>query len=132
MVAFGWVGAGAGLLPGAGTPWGIRLGALAAYGALAGVAYGAIMNLWTWPFLADGSAIAWDPSGTFAENLRHYLSFYLVTSLAWDMARAIGNVVLVVALGRPLLGALDRAAKRMRLSIVPVTTAARRSATSVG
>jgi len=132
MVAFGWVGAGAGLLPGAGTPWGIRIGALAAYGALAGVVYGAIMNLWTWPFLADGSAIAWDPSGTFAENLRHYLSFYLVTSLAWDMARAVGNVVLVVALGRPLLGALDRAAKRMRLSIVPVTTAARRSATSVG
>ena len=132
MVAFGWVGAGAGLLPGADTPWRVRIGTLAAYGAVVGVAYGAIMNLWTWPFLADGSAIAWDPSGTFAENFRHYLSFYLVTSLAWDMARAVGNVVLVVALGRPLLGALDRAAKRMRLSIVPVTTAARRSATSVG
>ncbi len=117
MVAFGWVGAGAGLLPGAGTPWRIRLPALAAYGAAAGLFYGAVMNLWTWPFIADGSAIAWDPHGTLGLNLHHYASFYLVSSLAWDLARAIGNAVLVLVVGKPLLAALDRAAKRMRLTV---------------
>jgi energy-coupling factor transport system substrate-specific component len=117
MMAFGWVGAGAGLLPGAGSPWRVRIPMLAAYGAFAGLAYGAVMNLWTWPFIADGSAIAWNPSGGLAINVRHYAAYYLVSSLAWDLARAIGNAVLVLALGQPLLRVLDRAARRMRLTI---------------
>jgi len=90
-----------------------------------------------WPiFLIAGiETVRIDPGNTVVTPLDLHdfpWSHSLVTSLAWDMARAVGNVVLVVALGRPLLGALDRAAKRMRLSIVPVTTVARRSATSVG
>jgi energy-coupling factor transport system substrate-specific component len=122
MVAVGWVGAGAGLLPHAG-PWRRRLLALAAYGAVTGYLYGAIMNLWSWPFLVDGSAIAWDPAATASENLRHYAAFYAATSFAWDTFRAVGNAVLVVVLGRPLLGALDRAARRMHLHVAPATFA---------
>jgi energy-coupling factor transport system substrate-specific component len=117
MVAFGWVGAGAGLVPGRAASWPTRIWWLAVYGFASGLLYGAVMNLWTWPFIADGSSIAWDPEGGFALNLQHYLSYYLITSLAWDMARAIGNVILVVVLGRALLGALDRAAHRMRLTL---------------
>ena len=41
----------------------------------------------------------------------------MATSFAWDTFRAVGNVILVVVLGRPLLGALDRAARRMRLEL---------------
>ena len=63
MIAFGWVGLGAGLLPRDGS-WTVRIGALAAYGFVVGYLYGAIMNLWTWPFLALGSAIGWDPTAT--------------------------------------------------------------------
>jgi hypothetical protein len=44
----------------------------------------------------------------------------MTTSFVWDTFRAIGNLVLVVVLGRPLLGALDRAARRMRLELAPV------------
>jgi energy-coupling factor transport system substrate-specific component len=117
MVAVGWVGVGAGLLPK--TSWGLRIGALAAYGFVAGYVFGMVMNLWEWPFFASGSAFAWDPTGGATTNLRHYLGFYMATSFAWDTFRAIGNVILVVVVGRPLLGALDRAARRMRLELTP-------------
>ncbi|MGZ4132199.1 MAG: ECF transporter S component [Actinomycetota bacterium] len=116
MVAVGWVGAGAGLLP-HGDSWRTRLLLLAAYGVVSGYLYGAIMNLWSWPFVTDGTAIAWDPGAGAAVNLRHYASYYAITSFAWDTFRAVGNAVLVLVLGRPLLAALDRAARRMHLEL---------------
>ena len=115
MVAVGWVGLGAGLLPR--TPPRRRIVALTLYGFAAGYVFGAVMNLWSWPFLTSGSAFAWDPAAGAAVNLRHYASFYAATSLAWDTFRAVGNAVLVLVLGRPLLAALDRAARRMRLDL---------------
>ena len=118
MVAMGWVGAGAGMLPR--TPGRTRVLALAAYGFVAGYLFGAVMNLWSWPFLTSGSSVAWDPAAGAATNLRHYVSFYMATSFAWDTFRAIGNAALVLVLGRPLLAALDRAARRMRLDVGPV------------
>ena len=117
MVAVGWVGMGAGLLPK--TTWRVRIGSLAAYGVVSGYLFGAIMNLWSWPFLTAGSAISWDADAGAATNLRHYATFYAATSFAWDTFRAVGNAVLVLVLGRPLLGALDRAARRMRLDVGP-------------
>ena len=71
------------------------------------------MNLWSWPFLTTGTAVDWDPAADAATNLRHYLTFYAASSFAWDTFRAVGNAALVLLLGRPLLGALDRAARRM-------------------
>lgn len=115
MVALGWVGAGAGLLPRG--PWRVRIAALTGYGFVVGYLYGGIMNLWSWPFVTDGSALAWDPSAGAGVNLRHYATFYAATSFAWDTFRAAGNAALVIVLGKPLLGALDRAARRMRLDL---------------
>jgi energy-coupling factor transport system substrate-specific component len=125
MVAVGWLGAGAGLMPGRGTKWPVRIGVLAVYGLVGGYLYGAIMNLWLWPFMTSGSAIAWDPSAALAQNLRHYATYYAATSFAWDTFRAVGDAVMVVALGRPLLACLDRAAKRMRLDVHDAVPAAR-------
>ena len=85
---------------------------------MSGYLYGLVMELWFWPFLTDGSALAWDPGGGTWMNVRHYLGFYVVDGLAWDTFRAVGNVVLVVAIGRPVLAALDRAARRMQLHVV--------------
>ncbi len=116
MVAVGWVGMGAGLIPHSESwPW--RIGLLAAYGFVAGFIFGAIMNLWSWPYLAGLSELGWDPREGAAENLRHYALYYAATSAGWDVFRAIGNVVMVVALGRPLLASLDRAARRMHLEL---------------
>jgi energy-coupling factor transport system substrate-specific component len=117
MVAVGWVGGGAGLLP-HGRTWTTRIAVLAAYGVVSGYLYGLVMELWFWPFVTGGSALAWDPTAGAIVNLRHYLSFYLVDGFAWDTFRAAGNAVLVIAIGRPVLGALDRAARRMQLHVV--------------
>jgi energy-coupling factor transport system substrate-specific component len=118
MVAVGWVGAGAGLLPrGTDVSWRVRIGALAAYGFVIGYLFGAVMNLWVWPFVTSGSSLSWDPAAGAAANLHHYLTYYMATSFAWDTFRAIGDAALVLALGRPLLGSLDRAARRMRLHV---------------
>ena len=118
MVAVGWMGMGAGMLPrGPGTSWRVRIGALAAYGFVAGYLFGAIMNLWVWPFLTTGSTLSWDPDASAVTNLHHYLTYYAATSFGWDTFRAVGNAALVIALGRPLLRSLDRAARRMRLDV---------------
>jgi len=116
MIAVGWVGAGAGLLPRNGK-WPLRLGALAAYGLVTGYLFGALMNLETWPFFAYGSGLSWVPGADVATNLDNYLAYYALTSATWDTFRAVGNVVLVLTLGRPLLGALDRAARKMHLEL---------------
>jgi energy-coupling factor transport system substrate-specific component len=115
MVAVGWVGLGAGLLPR--RPMRRRIWALALYGFASGYLFGAIMNLWSWPFLTAGSSLGWDPAAGVATNLRHYAAFYAATSFAWDSFRAVGNAALVLLLGRPLLAALDRTARRLRLDV---------------
>jgi energy-coupling factor transport system substrate-specific component len=117
MVAVGWVGGGAGLLP-HGRSWRTRLAVLAAYGVLTGYLYGMVMELWFWPFLTDGSALAWDPTAGSITNLHHYASFYVVDGFAWDTFRALGDAILVIAIGKPVLAALDRAARRMQLNVL--------------
>lgn len=116
MVAVGWVGMGAGFVSRT-ERWPVRIGSLAVYGFVAGLLFGAVMNLWFWPFATGSSELGWSPVLGSAENLRRYLTFYLATSLGWDLLRAIGNAVMVVLLARPLLGALDRAARRMHLEV---------------
>ena len=120
MIAVGWVGMGAGLIP-RDTGWKVRIGALALYGFVAGYVFGAVMNLWFWPFGSRGLDVGWAPELGGAANFRRYLAFYLQTSFAWDTARAIGNAALVVVLGRPLLATLDRAARRLRVEVRVVT-----------
>jgi energy-coupling factor transport system substrate-specific component len=79
--------------------------------------FGALINLYFWPFLAGSSRLGWNAASGGLVNLRHYAAFYSVTSFAWDAIGAVGNAVLVIVLARPLLGALDRAARRMNLEL---------------
>ncbi len=116
MIAVGWVGMGAGLIP-RNASWKARVGMLAAYGFVAGYVFGAIMNLWFWPFGSRGLEVGWAPQLGGGANLRRYAGFYFQTSFAWDTARAIGNAALVLVLGRPLLATLDRAARRLRVEV---------------
>lgn len=119
MLACGWVGLGAGLLglalTGRVTPRGrVELAALAVYAALAAYAFGAVMNLWFWPFtLGGGTTISYVPGGGLIENLRRFAVFTATTStFTWDTVRAVTNVVAVVLLGRPVLGTFARARRR--------------------
>ena len=85
---------------------------LAIFGALWGLLFGVIMNLWFWPFTAPGvdadSALYWQPGLPAGETLARYLRFYAITSLWFDLLRAVGNVVLVLLLGAPVIRLLER------------------------
>jgi energy-coupling factor transport system substrate-specific component len=114
MIAAGWVGLGAGLLPAARGRREIAL--LAGYGAFAAIAYGFLLNLWFWPFLTTDSqlpaAVSYVPGAPVGENLVHWLRFDLLTSLGFDIPRAALTVALVVVAGRAVLLALRRASRR--------------------
>lgn len=120
MLGLGWMGAGAGWLgriTGRLRPR-AEVAALAAYGWVWGFAYGAILNLWFWPFVRDGGPLSWEPGIGVAAAAGRYWSFYVATSFAWDAAGALVNALLVLAVGGPVLAALRRAAAR----IEPVAT----------
>ena len=86
----------------------VELTSLALFGAFWGFLFGAIMNLWFWPFVAQGESISWEPGLGLGETLRHYWSFYLLTSAGWDGFAALGNLVFVLAAGRPVIDLLTR------------------------
>lgn len=111
MMAAAWVGLGAGLLPRRVT--GAReIAMLAAYAALACIAYGFVMNLWFWPFSTNlPEQIAFLPGAPFAENVLQWWRFNLVTSLGYDLPRAVLTVILIVLAGRPILIALRRVSR---------------------
>src|SRR5262249_30603194 len=96
MLALGWLGACAGLL-GLVTRQvrpSFEVVALAVYGWCWGFLYGAIMNLWFWPF-ARGGALDWRPGMGVGATLARFWSFYVATSLPWDAAAALTNAALI-------------------------------------
>jgi energy-coupling factor transport system substrate-specific component len=111
MICAAWIGAGAGLIPLSTRPVTQRY-ALAAYGALVGFLFGALMNLYSWPFAAPGTDIEqslyWVPGLSLAETAQRYWRFYLTTSLVHDAARAIATAVLLLLAGPPIVRMLLR------------------------
>jgi energy-coupling factor transport system substrate-specific component len=97
--------------------WGLAL-----WGALVGLLYGGLMNLWFWPFVAPEAAPdpsqAWDPAAGVAGLLSHYLAFYLATSLPVDVVRGLGNALLLRLLALPLLKLLRRFHERFTFTVV--------------
>ncbi|QKW10700.1 ECF transporter S component [Streptomyces sp. NA04227] len=114
MLSMGWFTMGAGLLPGPERLCGrAELAVLAAYGGLASLAYGTLMNLAGWPFMnALSSSLAFDPDLPLHQNLTRFLAYCLATSLGWDLGRATLTVVLTCTLGGTVLRALRRATRR--------------------
>ena len=56
----------------------------ALFGAYWGLLYGAITNLWFWPFWVGGPDVTYQPGIGVFEAFRRYWNFYLLTSLGWD------------------------------------------------
>jgi energy-coupling factor transport system substrate-specific component len=111
MFGAAWVGFLAGCLPPARGRRELLM--LAVYGAIAGLAYGLVMDMWFWPFATTpGSEISFEPGAGIVENLRRFWAFHLVSALGFDIPRALGNAALVLVLGSPVLAALRRAAHR--------------------
>jgi energy-coupling factor transport system substrate-specific component len=118
MVTCAWIGFGAGCLPRA--TGRAELALLAAYGVVCGLMFGLLLNLSFWPFARYyPPQIAFLPDAGTSTNLVHWLRFDITTSLGFDVPRAIGNAVLVVVVGRPVLAALRRVGRRAAFGVNP-------------
>lgn len=119
MLGAAWVGLGAGLLPQVRGK--AELGLLALYGAIASFAYGLLLNLWFWPFTAGlPDAIAFVPGAPIGENLFAWLRFTVLTSLGYDIPRAILTVTLILIAGPVVLTALRRVSRKAAFDAAPV------------
>jgi energy-coupling factor transport system substrate-specific component len=110
MFACGWNGMVAGWIPQFTRNPRLEVGMLAVWGFFSGFLFGAIMNLWFWPFFADpsGTSFAFTPGAGAGSTLVIYGLFYVATSFLWDAWRAVGNALLIVLLGIPILRLLRR------------------------
>ncbi len=122
MLVAGWVGMGAGLLPRRVTGRG-EVALLVVYGVLAAYAYGLLMNLWGWPFIAgiqvpgqDSTELSYVPGAPVLENLHRFVLYTLLTSTGgWDTGRALTNALAIALLGPAVLTTLRRAARKARV-----------------
>jgi energy-coupling factor transport system substrate-specific component len=122
MLGCAWTGYGAGCLPRATGRREVAL--LATYGAVSGLLYGLLLNLSFWPFaLYLPPQVSFVPGGSISTNVAHWVRFDLTTSLGFDIPRAVGNAVLVLFLGGPVLAALRRVSRRANFAATPTFTA---------
>ena len=119
MFAAGWVGLLSGWLPRLGRRPRAETVMLAIWGLAWGFAFGALMNIWFWPYLAPpgGSELYWQPGVSLAETLKRYAAFYVITSLWWDIVRAAGNFVLLFLFAGPILRLLRRFQQRFYFQV---------------
>jgi energy-coupling factor transport system substrate-specific component len=90
---------------------------LAVFGFIWGLLYGAVINVYFWPFAVGTTEQAWTPGIGLGETLTRYAAFYVATSLWWDLVRAGGNVALILLLGAPTVQALTRFQRRFHFEI---------------
>jgi len=130
MFTAGWVGMTAGWLGRISNFKSQRLGfgigtlrfeiaLLSAVGFAWGLLYGLIINVYFWPFAMGPVEQTWMPGTGVGEMLARYAAFYVATSLGWDLARAVGNVVLILLLGAPTVRALTRFQRRFYFEVRP-------------
>lgn len=113
MMAAGLIGFGAGFLPQPKSKR-LRLAILSAAAVVGSFAYGALMTMWNWPFLAGtGTSISYVAGAPLLNNLARFIQFELVTGgLIWDLGRAITTVVLVLLTAPALQATLSRVARK--------------------
>jgi energy-coupling factor transport system substrate-specific component len=114
MLSSSWIGLFAGLLPRAEGKREIAL--LATFGVVCAYAFGALLNLWSWPFTlgtGTGGDLSFVPGDSVLSNLHRFWLFNLATSTwGWDTGRAVTNAVCIVTVGPALLATLRRAGRR--------------------
>jgi energy-coupling factor transport system substrate-specific component len=121
MFAAGWMGLSAGALGLARARLGrarrLEMAALGLLGLAWGFLYGAIMNLYAWPFTLGAAEQSWSAGIGPGETIGRYAVFYLATSFWWDVAGAIGNLLLILALAPSLVPAFGRFHRRAQVAI---------------
>ena len=126
MLTSGWVGMSAGWLRALGLS-GAREGRLGRVehallcvsGLIWGLLFGAITNLYFWPYAQGPVSQTWSSGLSLRETLVRFGAFYAATSFPWDSARAVGNVALLLPLAAPTVRALTRFRRRFRFQAGP-------------
>ena len=106
MAAWGAIGVAGALLARAARGREIGRGTLAIVCGLAGLAFGAVMNLHMWILYSGDHSLA-------------QLGAYFATSLPFDLAHAVGSVVFCLAFGPALVRALRRYRTRFEIVWLP-------------
>jgi len=121
LFAVGWVGAVAGIAGRrrSGRPTRRDVVVLVAIGIVTGYGFGAAMDIWNWTFYQPSPGLGFRSGMPPGEVLAHFARYYVVTSALYDTFRAVGNAVMVAALGAPMLVALARLRARMHVSSGP-------------
>jgi energy-coupling factor transport system substrate-specific component len=119
LFAAGWVGALAGLAGRGrqGRPTRRDVVVLAVVGVALGYGYGAVMDIWNWTFYQASPAFGFHPGMPLGVALGHFARYYVVTSFVYDTFRAVGNAVMVLVLGAPVLVALARLRARLHADV---------------
>lgn len=86
-----------------------------------GYVFGALLDITDWvPVYRGNPTLGWSPGMDTVTALVHFARFYAITSFGYDTFRAVGNVVMVLALGAPVLAALARFRARLSYEVVAV------------
>ena len=107
--AAGWIGLGVALIPKKITGR-VELISLALYGILAAEFFGIAMDLQFWPWVLGGdSQLSYLAGAPLANNFGHFITYHFLSSMAWDIPRAIFTATLILVTGKPVLHTLRRA-----------------------
>jgi energy-coupling factor transport system substrate-specific component len=75
--------------------------------------YGLMMDLQFWPWVLGGETqLSFIPGGDLQENLQRFVTFHFLSSMAWDIPRAVLTGALVFSTGPAVLAALRRTRKK--------------------
>lgn len=113
IFAAGWIALGVSLIP-TFQSFPIERIALASYGFISSLLFGALMDLQLWPWLlGTDTQLSYQPGAALSENLSRFFVFHLGTAMAWDLPRAVVTASLIILTARPILFSLRRAKKRL-------------------
>ena len=124
MLVAGWVGLSAALFrrPAHRLHWEGRRAEvimLTLLGGMWGLLFGALMNLPFWAYTTLPAEQQLTGAQSFWDALQRYLAFYFASSLAWDVARLLGNVTLLLLFAAPTLRTLRRFRRRFVFTYNP-------------
>ena len=110
--AAGWIGLGVALIPKK-VKGKMEIAALACYGIIAAEFFGIAMDLQFWPWtLGADTQLSYRAGAPLGENLSHFISYHFLSSMAWDIPRAVFTASLILFTAKPVLHTLRRAHTR--------------------
>jgi len=112
IMAASWIGLFAGSLPRS-LRGRAEIMALMITSLIAGMSFGFLMDLQLWPWIVGGdTSLSFQQGAGVSENLNRFITFHLLTAMAWDIPRSILTAILVWITGRPVINALRRTQRK--------------------